>query len=325
MGLFDNLLVETNYVEFNFNGGKFQINVMAYHHFTKTFELYKHNKITEASQEILECIKAEPKNQHFHYYKGYFLEDIRDFQGAKEAYESSLQIDPSQHYVNFRLGICLQSKHKYQEAVDAYSKSLLGYFPFSDPLVGFNLTREQVLTNRAISYANLGSSQKCIDDCSNAIKINPKYSNSYFIRGLEFLKINKGIEAEQDIKKASSLNHPKANAILEEYFPKIQEVFEQVKEFADSEQARVNAGGQRPREHYRADIMRYLQENELNTRGDLLDFCNLFLNEIWTAFRSQEQGLDENDKAYVTYELTAAICTIYKKTDHQELFNDLFS
>jgi hypothetical protein len=129
--------------------------------------------------------------------------------------------------------------------------------------------------------------------------------------------------AESDIRKAASLKYTKADVILAEYFVPDLDNYDQIKIYADSEQARIEVGGQRPRDLYRNDIIRYLQENELYNYVDLLNFCNKFLNEIWSAYKIKNEELDQSSKAYVIYELTSAICTIYKETNQKELFNEL--
>jgi tetratricopeptide (TPR) repeat protein len=191
MNILDNIDGGTNYVEFNFNGNKGKINIKAHYHFTQALELYKANNIAEASKEINKCIQANPENQNTNYYKGFIVEDIPDYLSAIEAYKKSLQIDSSQFWVWFRLGICQQSLKEYEEAIYSFTNSLNGFENFSDPLLGFILKIEQIYSNRAISYGSVGKSQLCIEDCSKAIDINPEYPNSYFVRGLEYLKLNK--------------------------------------------------------------------------------------------------------------------------------------
>lgn len=313
-----------NYFEAHFNNDKVKFNLKAYFHFKKAIDFYRANQISDARSEIEKCIDAEPSNQNSYFYYGYILEEIPDYVRARSAYLKSLSICPAQCWVSFRLGICYISLKNYESAVLYFTQALNDFYPFSESLVGYELHKEQIYTNRAIAYANLEEADKAIEDCTVAIEINSNYSNSFFIRGLEYLKRDQMNEAEIDLNKALSLKHPKAASILAEYFHKKSDIFEEIKLFAESEQARLNAGGRRPRDNYRDDILNYLQSNNLEGYTELVSFCNKFLNEIWMHFNMQNVVISSSSKAYFTYELVDAICSIYPFFSQRKLFNDLF-
>lgn len=225
MGLFDNLFGGPKYIEFDFNGAKSKIDVKAHVHFTRAIDYYNANQLLNALQEIKQCILIEPKNKNSYYYQGNFNEDMQDYKNAISSYETSLQLDPNQFWVNFRLGICYQCLNKNTEASKQFTITIRNFQEFIDPIIGYEITIEQVYNNRAVCYANLKKSELCIDDCTNAIKSNSSYSNSYIVRGLELIKLKRMSEAEADIKKAVSLGNTKANSILAQYFtPKVKTV-----------------------------------------------------------------------------------------------------
>ncbi|MBW1612394.1 MAG: hypothetical protein JRJ57_00130 [Deltaproteobacteria bacterium] len=63
---------------------------------------------------------------------------------------------------------------------------------------------------RAIAYASIDLYEKALDDCNEAIKINPKYGDAYATRGLIFQKLHDVEKAKKDYMKAFSLGHTQA-------------------------------------------------------------------------------------------------------------------
>jgi tetratricopeptide (TPR) repeat protein len=315
----------TNFIEFDFNGGKARINIKGHYHFTRALEFYNSNKLAEAVQEISRCIDAEPYNQNSYYYKGYILEDIPNFSEASFAYLKSLELNPNQYWVSFRLGLCYITLKKYQEAITAFSNALIDFYDFSDPLVGYSLKKEQIYTNRAIAYANLNQSQQAISDCARAINENKDYANAYFIRGLEFIKIDKDELGEIDLRKASELNHPKADSVIAQYFPTKIYTFEQVKAYEDNGQLVLKEGEIRTSENYRRIILNHIKSNPIKTYHELIDFCRNFLNQILNAFAAEKIPMDKSKRAFIVYELSTAIAKIFDNIDRKELFDILNS
>lgn len=67
-------------------------------------------------------------------------------------------------------------------------------------------------SNRGGAFANLGESQKAIDDCTKAIELDPKFANTFSNRGGVYVILGEYQKAMDDCTKAIELDPKLANA-----------------------------------------------------------------------------------------------------------------
>jgi len=89
----------------------------------------------------------------------------------------------------------LMKAEKYQEALAAYTDA-----------ISLNNQNAVYFCNRAAAHSKIGSHQSAIDDCVQAIEIDPTYSKAYGRMGLAYSALNKHQEATQHYKKALELD-----------------------------------------------------------------------------------------------------------------------
>jgi hypothetical protein len=69
---------------------------------------------------------------------------------------------------------------------------------------------------RAMAKSILGEQRSAIQDCSNAIKLNPKYAEAYFVRGLIKLALN-DLSGCLDLSKSGELGYNQAYQVIRDY------------------------------------------------------------------------------------------------------------
>lgn len=316
---------DENIINFDSHGLKGTINMQASLYFIRATNFYKENKVLEAYNEMLNCTLISPNHKNYLFYLGYIAEDIPDYNAAIKAYVTSLEVNPLQNHIHYRLGLCYQFSKKFEESIDSFSKSLNNFEEYVDPIFGFSLKLEQVYHNRSISYANIGNAAKVFEDCNLAISINPEYGSAYFIRGMEYLKCDKLVEAEIDLRKASALNFKRADSVLEQYFPLKKSLYEEMQAYSESEEAGKGEDGKKPRFGMIKDIFRYLEDEEISNRRELVVFSKRYLQEIWSDIIRHNGNVHPTSRAFITFELCVAISIVFHSTDERILFNELMN
>ncbi len=73
------------------------------------------------------------------------------------------------------------------------------------------------LDTRGELKLNLNDIKGCIKDFDNAIKLNPKLSNCFFLRGRANLKLQNKTKALEDLSKAGELGKKEAYEYISKY------------------------------------------------------------------------------------------------------------
>jgi hypothetical protein len=67
-----------------------------------------------------------------------------------------------------------------------------------------------------VAKSNLGDQRNAIQDCSNAIKLNPKYAEAYFVRGIIKLALSDNSGC-MDLSKAGELGYTQSFQVIRDH------------------------------------------------------------------------------------------------------------
>ncbi|OQR91889.1 Mitochondrial Protein Translocase (MPT) Family [Achlya hypogyna] len=101
---------------------------------------------------------------------------------------------------------------RYLDALDCYSKAL--HLCPIDTEYAYN--RAVYSNNRAACLFHLGRQEECIDDCSVAIELSPKYVKAYLRRAQAYEKLDKLEEALKDVKSVLEIDPTIQSAVESE-------------------------------------------------------------------------------------------------------------
>jgi tetratricopeptide (TPR) repeat protein len=199
----------------------------------KTFAVkyYQMGDYSSALSHLDQAIKTNPDHYFLFKLRAKIKEDSGNADGAILDYKESLSVSTSDSYSAYnQIAINYLTLKEFERALLAFDiaielkESLLNngidetVIPSHVDGVPYNIDGEKMYTNRANVKLSLEDYQGCLNDCKKAIEINPDYSNSYFIAGLLFSKLDINEESLKALKKAESLGHTQATYIIQELF-----------------------------------------------------------------------------------------------------------
>ena len=301
--------------------------------FKESIKFFFDKNPNAAIKKINEAITKDIENSLYYFCKGYIYEELansevdnRRFKEAIIEYKKSLTLNPNQFWVNFRIGLCFQHISQFAEAINYYGKVLkIDFNEYKDIVFNCYCNKYIIYHNRSICYANLKDNISCIEDSTMSISLNPNYANAYFVRGLEYIKLNNPKDAKSDLQKSKSLGYTKAEEALKNYFQEERYSITEVEIFSESEQAKEMAGGVRLRELFRKDLIIILQKKEPEFLEELQPLAAIFLTDMYYEFYKSTGKISDFHKAFLAYEVTKAITDIFKRShiNFEDFFKDI--
>lgn len=173
-------------------------------YFNKGLIYNKLNRREKALTSFQKCVSLEPN-----YYEAYY--GIAQLMIAQNLYDKALQnlnkvialkSDYKQAY--YLRGVCFAFLKQHAEAISSYNKAQ-----------ELGLSSELLLTNRAITYGETGNFHKAIIDLDNAIRINPRAAQCFYLRGIA--KFQAGANGCNDLLQARKLGFANAGKALAAY------------------------------------------------------------------------------------------------------------
>jgi tetratricopeptide (TPR) repeat protein len=122
-------------------------------------------------------------------------EQLKDYQGAAEAYQNVISINPGNVFAYKKLGYYDSFLEKDAEALENYTKAIE-----LDP------NDEMTYNNRGYLYQKMKKYPEAIEDYSMAIKLKPEYISAYVNRGLTKVESNDFQGAKNDFQKSCELD-----------------------------------------------------------------------------------------------------------------------
>ncbi|WP_298072914.1 tetratricopeptide repeat protein [uncultured Bacteroides sp.] len=173
-------------------------------HATLSLELGQNDK---ARADYSQVIEIEPHNVEALLMRAYIYMQQRDYKFARLDYDTLLKIDP-QHY-NVRLGLAAlyQREIRYDEALVVLDGMLAdkgGTTPYTtDELAAVRVARAGV-------ELDMLKPDQALLDLDEAIRLDPRQSEAYLMRGRVHLMLKKKALAKRDLEKAVSLGIPQS-------------------------------------------------------------------------------------------------------------------
>ncbi|MBX2924974.1 MAG: tetratricopeptide repeat protein [Chitinophagaceae bacterium] len=193
-----------------------------------------------AIEAINDAIAIDPYNSNYYYYKGNYLNAIKQYPAAIENYDKAIELKPEFTDAFYSRGLSYYNHKNYNKSVESLSKALLpgyaqlylvqkaiadSYLAAKDyanasknyevsiktagsvkPAVSNEIMAEIFNGNSKAYYAQ-NILDKAIDAGKNAIKRNDGFAEAYFNRGLAYHKAQKRSDAIADYTKAISLDN----------------------------------------------------------------------------------------------------------------------
>lgn len=176
------------------------------------FSYYKNKEYAQAIISFSKYLEQDRNNTDVLFYRALVKSEYGDREGAIADYDKILELHSNYPLRNFKIATaynnkayCLVELRKYSEALPLVNKAL-----------ELDKTESYIWDTRGEIYYNLGEYYKCIEDMSKAISIGES-DNSYYIRGLAYIKLNNKNKACADLLKASELGNYEATKKRKEF------------------------------------------------------------------------------------------------------------
>ncbi|PKD43765.1 tetratricopeptide repeat protein [Rhodohalobacter barkolensis] len=284
-----------------------------------------------------------PKNPYFYYLSGYTKQNLKMYIDAIKDFEYYLEIHQNHYNALFRIGLCLQHLNNFQRALEYYNKSVEYFKEFKTTIENlsedlhkneningnyFNIPKEKIYGNRANVKMSLNDWGGALDDCENAITINADYPQPYFLRGVYFYNSEEHEKAKKDLKKAASLGFEQANTTLKQLYgneTSNDTFFTEVKQFADSPEAKQRTGGILMRTGFKPEINSVLSEFDSLNISIMQQVAESYLKNMWQQYKKVAGEINDFYKAVIAYEVSKAIEELYPQIDQDNFWKTIFN
>jgi len=301
--------------------------------FLSGFLLYEMKDFNGASSNILKAIELEPQNHNLYYIMGNIYEDLGNDIKAENYFQKALELKLDYRSL-FRLGMLHSRRNNFKIAIQ-YLKQAADLAPNTIiEEVGINnwylVSKPSILSNLGNFYIQTSLFEEGIIKLDEAIKLAPKYSNPYLIKGLALIQLGKsndGMKLLQmavdlgDIKAKETLNFlnnanesismvDRKSEVNNQLDIQLKEILRVGKELSNNKSIIAMNGGVKFRDVFKSDITNILLNNTKNDNlylSDLIDILVDYNYNMWYAFKQNAPGMfNESYKALFTHEVVIA-------------------
>lgn len=166
---------------------------------------YYNEQYVDAIKDYSEFLKSNPENTDVMFSRALAKSELGDRYGAISDYEKIISLEGKVEPKIYKMSTvynnkayCLVQLNKFKEAL-----------PFVDKALKLDKSEWYIWDTRGEIYLNLGQLDKSISDLTKAIEIE-EHDNSYYLRGLAYLKQENKIKGCKDLSKAGELGNAKA-------------------------------------------------------------------------------------------------------------------
>lgn len=143
---------------------------------------YENEDYSKAIFSFSKYLENNPNNTDVIFYRALSKSAIDDRYGAISDYEKILSMEGKVTPKNYKFSTVYNNKAYCLVELGNYKEAL----PFVEKALQLDKTEWYIWDTRAEIFLNLGELDKCISDCTKAIKIK-KNGNSYLVRGLAYI------------------------------------------------------------------------------------------------------------------------------------------
>ena len=173
-------------------------------HATLSLELGQNDK---ARADYSQVIELEPHNVEALLMRAYIYMQQRDYNFARLDYDTLLKVDPQNYSARLGLATLCQREVRYDEALVVLDGMLAdkgGTRPYTTGELA------TVCVARAGVELDMLKPDQALLDLDEAIRLDPRQSEAYLMRGRVHLMLKKKTLARRDLEKAVSLGVPQS-------------------------------------------------------------------------------------------------------------------
>jgi tetratricopeptide (TPR) repeat protein len=174
----------------------------AFEYNTRGLEKAKAGKFKEAIEDFDKAIQLNPTGQ-IYYNRAYSKSMIKDFRGAIQDYNNTIELEYRLAEAYFERGYCNDQINNTNEAINDYTKA-----------IEINKEYADAYNNRAFTKLKQKDYKAAIKDFDKAIKIKPDFLGAYVNRGFAKKESGDKSGACKDWAKAVDLGYIEANKFI---------------------------------------------------------------------------------------------------------------
>jgi tetratricopeptide (TPR) repeat protein len=175
----------------------------------KGFQLQKNEKFADAIFNYSKHLENDQNNTDVLFLRAMCKSELNDRYGAINDYDRIIELEKTAKPTIYKMStvynnkaFCLVNLKNYEEALPLVNKAL-----------ELDKSEAYIWDTRGELYYHIGEYKKSVNDMDKALKIQ-KTANSYYYRGLSYLKLDKKSKACSDFSKAGELGNSDAYNII---------------------------------------------------------------------------------------------------------------
>jgi tetratricopeptide (TPR) repeat protein len=157
------------------------------------------------------CLDIDKNNTDALFLRALLKSSLNDRYGAINDYDKIIELEKSATSTYYKMSTVYNNKAYSLIELKKFNEAL----PFVTKALEMDKTENYIWDTRGELYYNIGEYEKSINDMNEAIKIQ-KNGNSYYYRGLSYLKIGNKSKACSDLSKAGEMGISNAYIIIKE-------------------------------------------------------------------------------------------------------------
>ena len=159
------------------------------------WNIYSKGDFNGAKNLFDSAVQLNPNNAGAYFGRGTSYDDLGQEEHAIADYTKAIELKPNYAKAYNNRGNAYQDINQYERAIQDYNKA-----------IELNLNYDYAYNNRGVAYDNLGQYERAIQDYDKAIQLNPNYTNAYLNRGVAYRHLNQYERAILDYNKTIELN-----------------------------------------------------------------------------------------------------------------------
>lgn len=171
----------------------------------KGFELQKQEKYADAIYNYSKFLETNENNTDVLFLRAMCKSELNDRYGAINDYDRIIELEKTAKPQVYKMSTVYNNKAYCLVGLKQYEEAL----PYVTKALEMDKSEAYIWDTRGELYYHIGKYEESIKDMDRALKIQ-KNANSYYFRGLSYLKLNKKSKACSDLSKAGELGETKA-------------------------------------------------------------------------------------------------------------------
>jgi len=168
-------------------------------------DFYKNKEYSKAVLNFSKHLENDKNNTDVMFFRALAKSELQDRYGAISDYEKIIELNSNYPMQYAKLATVYNNKAYCLVGLGKYNDAL----PFVEKALELDKSEAYIWDTRGEIYYNLNNFEKCISDMTKAIEIKEN-DNSYFFRGLAYIKFGKKEKGCQDLSKAGELGKESA-------------------------------------------------------------------------------------------------------------------